>query len=111
MVDSKKCRMPVKIQRVTYTSDGEKIIMNDMTKISVPGQTEHSFQFKESLPSHTQPLSIEDILCRLTEWDNRDLQIRLRLRLRVFQCVPGAHARLRKTVTSTRSVLKISSPS
>ena len=41
----------------------------------------------------------------------RDLQIRLRLRVRVFQCVPGAHARLREAVTSTRSVDKISSPS
>ena len=44
---------------------------------------------------------------------NRDLQIRLRLRVRVrvFQCVPGAHARLREAVASTRSVVKISSPS
>ena len=44
---------------------------------------------------------------------NRDLQVRLRLRVRVrvFQCVPGAHARLREAVTSTRSVVKISSPS
>ena len=41
----------------------------------------------------------------------RDLQIRLRVRVRVFQCVPGAHARLREAVTSTRSVVKISSPS
>ena len=40
----------------------------------------------------------------------RDLQIRLRVRVRVFQCVPVAHARLRKAVTSTRSVVKISSP-
>ena len=43
----------------------------------------------------------------------RDLQIRLRqrLRVRVFQCVPGAHARLREAVTPTRSVFKISSSS
>ena len=41
-------------------------------------------------------------------FSNRDLQIRLRqlLRVRVFQCVPGAHARLREAVTSTRSVFK-----
>ena len=32
-----------------------------------------------------------------------DLQIRLRLR--VLQCVPGAHARLPEAVTSTRSVV------
>ena len=40
----------------------------------------------------------------------RDLQIRLRqrLRVRVFQCVPDAHARLCDAVTSTRSVFKIS---
>ena len=46
-------------------------------------------------------------------YDIRDLQIRLRLRVRVrvFQCVPGAHARLREAVKSTRSVVKISSPS
>ena len=39
---------------------------------------------------------------------NRDLQIRLwqRLRVRVFQCVPGARAWLHTTVTSTRSVCR-----
>ena len=43
----------------------------------------------------------------------RDLQIRLRqrLRVRVFQCIPGALARLREAVASTGSVFKISSPS
>ena len=48
--------------------------------------------------------------CRL--WNTRDLQIRLRQRLRVqvFHCVPDAHARLREAVMSTRSVFKISSP-
>ena len=38
-------------------------------------------------------------------------RLRQRLRVRVFQCIPGAHARLREAVTSTRSVFKISSPS
>ena len=70
VVDSEKCRTPVKIQRFTYTSDGEKIIINDMTKISVPGQTQYSFQFKVSLPSHTQLVSIEEIVSRSNEWDN-----------------------------------------
>ena len=69
-MDSEKCRTPVKIQLFTFTSDGEKIIINDMTKISVPGQTEYSFQFKESLPSNMQPVSIEDIISRSSEWDN-----------------------------------------
>ena len=69
LVDSEKCHTPVKIQRFTYTSDGEKIIINDMTKISVPGQTKYSFQFKESLPSHMRPVSVEEILSCLNEWD------------------------------------------
>ena len=70
-MDSAKCRTPAKIQRFTYTSDSEKIIINDMTKISLPGQTEYSFQFKESvMPSRTQPVSIEDILSRTNEWEN-----------------------------------------
>ena len=43
--------------------------------------------------------------------DIRDFQIRLRVQVRVFQYVSGAHARLREAVTSTRFVVKISSPS
>ena len=34
LVDSEKCRTPVKIQRFTHASDGEKVIINDMTRIS-----------------------------------------------------------------------------
>ena len=51
--------------------------------------------------------------CGMTKFNNRDLQIRLRqrLRVRVSQRVPGAHARLREALTSTRSVFKITSPS
>ena len=39
------------------------------------------------------------------------LRVRVRVRVRVFQCVPGAHAWLCEAVTSTRSVVKFSSPS
>ena len=39
------------------------------------------------------------------------IRLRVRVRVRVFQCVPGAHARLCEAVTSTRSVVKFSSPS
>jgi len=47
LVDSERSRTPVKLQRFTYTSDGSKVIINDMTKISSPQPTEYSFQFKE----------------------------------------------------------------
>lgn len=69
-MDSEKCHTPVKIQHFTYTSDDKKIVINDMTKISEPGQTEYSFQFKESMPSHMEPVSIEDMLSRSNEWEN-----------------------------------------
>lgn len=67
-MDSEKCRTPVKIQWFTHTSDGEKVIIN-MTTISVPSQTEYSFQFKESI-SRNQHVSIGDILSRCNEWEN-----------------------------------------
>lgn len=73
LVDSEKCRTPVKIQRFTHTSDGEKVIINDMTQISVPSQTEYCFQFKESI-SRTQHVSIGDILSRCNEWENVTLK-------------------------------------
>lgn len=40
-----------------------------MTTISVPSQTEYSFQFKESI-SRNQHVSIGDILSRCNEWEN-----------------------------------------
>lgn len=43
--DSQKSHTLVKIQRFTHTSDGKKLIINDITKISVPDQTEYSFQY------------------------------------------------------------------
>ena len=48
-----------------------------------------------------------DSRCR--QMVKRDLQIRLqlRVRVRVFQFVPSAHARLREAVTSTRSLVKL----
>ena len=56
---------------------------------------------------------LQDVETNRAHLKDRDLQIQLRQRLgvRVFQCVPGALARLREAITSTRSVFKISSPS
>ena len=68
--DSEKCRTPLKIKQFTLTPDRQKLIINDMTKISVPGPNEYSFQFEEFVPQESQPLSIEDILNGSDEWDN-----------------------------------------
>lgn len=69
LTDSEQSRTPVKIQRYTLTTDGAKVIINDMTRISVPDQSEYSFQFKETAGSSSQPTSVEDILQSCSEWD------------------------------------------
>lgn len=48
--NSETSRTPIKIQRFTFTDDAKKIIINDMTKLSVPDQSEYCFQFKELIP-------------------------------------------------------------
>ena len=67
--DSEHSHTPVKIQRYTHTTDGEKMIINDMTMISVPDQTEYSFQFKETTGPSSEPTPVEDILQSCNEWD------------------------------------------
>ena len=47
LAESERSRTPIKIQKFTHTSDGCKVIVNDMTKISNPEQTEYSFQFTD----------------------------------------------------------------
>ena len=69
MENSAKCRTPVKIQRYTYTTDGQKISINDMCHISVPSQTEYSFQFQD-LDKPVRTVSILDVFdVKICEWD------------------------------------------
>ena len=46
-MDSEKSHTPLKIYKYSRSADGQKVI-NDMTKISMPDQTEYAFQFKET---------------------------------------------------------------
>ena len=62
LADKGIARTPVKLQRFTYTSDGSKVIVNDMTKISSPQPTEYSFQFKEQASAHDPQKSVKEIL-------------------------------------------------
>lgn len=74
-----------------------------MTKISVPGQAEYSFQFKESLmPARTQPVSIEDILSRTNEWENVTLSGKV---VRVGD-ISTVGAKQLKSAETTSAVLK-----
>ena len=40
-------RTLIKVHHSAKTSDGTKLIINDMTSIAVPNQTEYSFQYTE----------------------------------------------------------------
>ena len=67
--DSQKSHTPVKIQRLTHTSDGKKLIINDITKISVPDQTEYSFQYSVDTVATSPLLSVAQILNSSSDWD------------------------------------------
>lgn len=67
--DSQKSHTPVKVQRFTHTSDGKKLIINDITKISVPDQTEYSFQYSQDTVATSPILSVAQILNSSSDWD------------------------------------------
>ncbi len=59
---------PVKIQRYTFTSDGQKVIINDMTTISSPNQTDYTFQFEEEPVVSKEP-TVTSSITSLDQWD------------------------------------------
>ena len=61
--------MPIKIARFTYTSEGDKIIINDITKVSFPSQNEYAFQYEEQPSTPAKSTPIADILSSSSEWD------------------------------------------
>ena len=70
LVDSERSCTPVKLQRFTYTWDGSKVIVNDMTKISSPQPTEYSFQFEEvGSNDEEQRMAVREIIDNSNEGD------------------------------------------
>ena len=47
LMTSMTSRTPIKVDRFAKTTDGSKIIINDMTSVAVPNQTDYSFQYTE----------------------------------------------------------------
>lgn len=62
-------RTAVKLQKLTYTEDGDKIIINDVTRIMSPETTEYNFQYKDFQLKDEDYFSIQDILERAEEYD------------------------------------------
>ena len=70
LVDSANSHTPLKIQKYTKSVDGEKLIINDMTRISTPDQTEYAFQFKEIEDKRTKTVFLNEIFeANFKEWD------------------------------------------
>ena len=70
LMDSEKSHTPLKIYKYTRSADGQKVIINDMTKISTPDQTEYAFQFKEIEDTRTKISSVKEIFApNFKEWD------------------------------------------
>ena len=54
-------RTPVKIQKFTYTEDGAKIVINDMTKLTQPLPTEYGLQFQPPSASLYPKCTVQEI--------------------------------------------------
>ena len=60
----------MKVQRHTYTQDGKKVIINEMTKLSVPDKMEYSFQYDlDVAQSSRKNAPIKDIVESFVEYD------------------------------------------
>ena len=61
-------RTLLKLTDFTFTEDGEKIVVNDMTFVSVPQLFEYAFQYLEITTAEEDPLSVLEILNSKNEW-------------------------------------------
>ena len=54
--DSQQFHTPLKIQKLTFTLDSEKLIIKDMTHLSMPFPHEYAFQY-EATEQHVLPIA------------------------------------------------------
>ena len=69
LATNEQSRTAVKVQKLTYTDDRDKIIINDVTRITSPETTEYNFQYKDFQLKDEDHFSIQDILERAEEYD------------------------------------------
>ena len=62
-------RTPIKLTDFTFTENREKIVVNDMTYVSIPQPSEYAFQYSEITTAEEDPLSILEILNSKKEWE------------------------------------------
>ena len=74
LLQSQESRTPIKLHQFTYTEDKQKVIVNDMTQISVPNQCEYAFQYDESTHQQCEPITILELLNTCNEWEMATVQ-------------------------------------
>ena len=69
--ESQTSRMPIKLNNYTFTADGKKVVVNDMTYVSFPSPSEYAFQYSEDLPTlkEEHQVTIIQVLNENVEWD------------------------------------------
>ncbi|XP_020613627.1 uncharacterized protein LOC110051885 [Orbicella faveolata] len=68
--ESLETRTPVKFQNITYTADGKKIVINDMTLVTTPKPSKYDFQYADfAQHEDTTPVPIFDVLNKHNQWD------------------------------------------
>lgn len=77
--ESQRCHTPVKLKKFTFTDDKTKVIINDMTLVSVPKQDEYSFQYSlETEPEVSyKKVTVAEILKDGKQWDEVDIQAKV----------------------------------
>lgn len=71
--ESEKCCTPIKLQKYTYTDDKKKIIINDMTYVSVPKPSEYAFQFTNSAACRYERVTVSEAITTCEEWDEVEI--------------------------------------
>lgn len=68
--ESLETRTPVTLQNITYTPDGKKIVINNMTFVTTPKPSKYDFQYAD-LPQHEDTTSVPliDVLNKHNQWD------------------------------------------
>ena len=71
--ESEKCRTLIKLQKYTYTDDKKKIIINDMTHVSVPKPSEYAFQYTTSAACRYEIVTVSEAIATCQEWDEVEM--------------------------------------
>ena len=69
LLESQERHAPIKLTHFTYTKAKDKIIINNMTNISTPQQSQYSFQDQTPTEPQAANIKVLDVLNTSKEWE------------------------------------------